>query len=489
MSRLHALLTLLGAILVAPVPAATLLVDRLDDGVDALPGDGSCAIAGSDTQRCTLRAAIQEANASVDGIDTIQLPAGTILLSIGGAEEDTAAAGDLDIAATLNLVGAAEGGSVVQQQALDRIFDLQPGTTASLSRLRLRGGGAVDGGGALRNQGQLTIADAEIDGNGGDSRPVRFGGAIFNAGVLALTAVDLHDNQAGSSQMAGAAGGALYNTLGAVLTGVRLVGNRVLGSTGSGGGLAQVTPAITQLVRCEVVDNQAFAGAGAALTGGSLLLSASTFHRQRALSAGGAVRMTAGTLEAVNSTFSDNHAGTDGGALWLGSGTLKLRNVTLSTNLADADGNGSGNGGGIAATAQLQVDLRHSVLAGNADSGGQAPECSGPLASAGFNLIGAILGCSWTAAAGDPAPQAPLLDALGDHGGSLPTHAPLPGSPLIDTGDPAGCTALNDTPLPLDQRNLGRPQDGDGNGDPRCDLGAVEYLPDALLTDGFEAPD
>lgn len=466
---------------------ASFTVDRLDDGVDVLPGDGICAMAGSDPQRCTLRAAIQEANASPDGLDTIQLPDGTVELHIAGAGEDAAASGDLDISATLNLLGTAAGTSVIRQLADDRVFDIAAGTTAALSRLRITGGGAVEAGGAVRNLGQLTLTDCELDGNGGDTRAVRLGGAIFNAGVLALTAVHLHDNQAGGASLPGAAGGALYNTLGAVLTGVRLDHNRVLGSASSGGALAQVTPAITQLVRCELTANSAPAGGAVALGGGSLLLSASTAHAQQAGATGGAIRMTAGTLEAVNSTLANNQAGGDGGALWLGSGTVTLRNVTLSGNRADSDGNGSGTGGGVFGTAQVQSDIRHSVLAGNTDGNGRASDCSGPFTSSGYTLLGTLSGCSWTAGTGDPAPQAAGLSALADHGGQLPTLAPLPGSPLIDAGDPAGCTGLNGQPLPLDQRNVARPQDGDGNGDARCDLGAVEYRPDGLLVDGFEA--
>src|SRR5262245_32787105 len=44
----------------SPAAAATFAVDSTVDAVDAAPGDGVCASAGGS---CTLRAAIQEANA------------------------------------------------------------------------------------------------------------------------------------------------------------------------------------------------------------------------------------------------------------------------------------------------------------------------------------------------------------------------------------------------------------------------------------------
>jgi hypothetical protein len=54
-------------------------------------------------------------------------------------------------------------------------------------------------------------------------------------------------------------------------------------------------------------------------------------------------------------------------------------------------------------------------------------------------------------------------------------HMPLAGSPLIDNGDPGGCTDNTGTTLSTDQRGAPRPVDGDASGGARCDIGAVEY--------------
>ena len=59
--------------------AITFAVNNTADVVDAAPGNGVCATAGG---VCTLRAAIQEANADPGG-DTITLPAGTYKLILG----------------------------------------------------------------------------------------------------------------------------------------------------------------------------------------------------------------------------------------------------------------------------------------------------------------------------------------------------------------------------------------------------------------------
>ena len=57
---------------------------------------------------------------------------------------------------------------------------------------------------------------------------------------------------------------------------------------------------------------------------------------------------------------------------------------------------------------------------------------------------------------------------------SRPTHAPLPGSPVIDAGDNALAVDESGQPLTLDQRGFDRFFDGDGDGTATVDIGSVE---------------
>ncbi|MDQ3462326.1 MAG: CSLREA domain-containing protein, partial [Actinomycetota bacterium] len=76
-------------------------VTTTDDSVDATPGDGECADSSGE---CSLRAAIQEANAG--GGATIRLADGaTYVLQIAGASEDSAATGDLDVTSDIRIEG------------------------------------------------------------------------------------------------------------------------------------------------------------------------------------------------------------------------------------------------------------------------------------------------------------------------------------------------------------------------------------------------
>jgi len=70
--------------------------------------------------------------------------------------------------------------------------------------------------------------------------------------------------------------------------------------------------------------------------------------------------------------------------------------------------------------------------------------------------------------------QAPALN-----GGLVPSLDLAPGSVAIDNGTNTLCP-------PRDARNSGRPFDGDGNGVAICDVGAVEFRPQLLFSNGFE---
>ncbi len=73
-------------VLPSSVQAATFTVNSTGDGVDWNPGDGVAETAPGNGV-VTLRAAIQEINA-LAGPDTINLPAGTYILSIAGAKSE-----------------------------------------------------------------------------------------------------------------------------------------------------------------------------------------------------------------------------------------------------------------------------------------------------------------------------------------------------------------------------------------------------------------
>lgn len=135
----------------------------------------------------------------------------------------------------------------------------------------------------------------------------------------------------------------------------------------------------------------------------------------------------------------------------------------------------TGNGGTGLKVFGSDVRLINTIVAGNGTA-----DCGGAdVNSLGHNLDGDG-SCGLDTLLGDLVAVDPLLGPLRDNGGETRTHVLLDGSPAIDAG------AVG-TPLTVDQRGAPRPLDGDSDGTPQGDIGAVEYgLP---FVDGFETGD
>jgi hypothetical protein len=121
--------------------------------------------------------------------------------------------------------------------------------------------------------------------------------------------------------------------------------------------------------------------------------------------------------------------------------------------------------------------VHSSVVSGNSVDDVHTIGDANVIESLGYNLIGTGNAIAAFSQPGDQTEiNDPLLGPLQDNGGPTPTHAPLPGSPVIDAGDPAFAA-----PPYLDQRGYYRVVDGDGDMTARIDIGAVEYASVAPL--------
>ncbi|GAG28037.1 unnamed protein product, partial [marine sediment metagenome] len=215
-------------------------------------------------------------------------------------------------------------------------------------------------------------------------------------------------------------------------------------------------------------------GGGAALISdrGSVAVADSTISGNMAAIDGGGVFMRLrfdANAGITGSTVSDNAADGDGGGIWIqsqGGATFELAHSTITGNVADANALDVGIGGGvfsISSSADAPL-VAHTIVADNRDGDGTMDDIVGEFfATSHHNLIGVDTGFTGisdgvngniigTAAV----PVDPMLGPLQDNGGPTLTHAPLPGSPVIDAGDPAF------VPPPFtDQRGYYRVVDGD----------------------------
>ena len=402
-------------------------VTKTDDTLD-----GSC------NGDCSLREAIAAANAA-PGV--VLLPAGDYALTRSGSD-NTNANGDLDLTAGMAIYGAGIASTRVLAQNADRVCDLDPGNTL----------------GHTYHFAGLEIANGQVFSFGGGINASS--GSTPGNEHLALQRVALRNN---STQL-------------------------------SGGGLRSHGP--TALVDCIVAGNSAASDGGGLSFGGDantrVDIAYSTISGNTSTSTfsggGGGLHSTANTV-IYNSTFSGNSARNNGGGVLstTASGRMNLIQVTLFGNRADSDGANGGNGGGLRIEGNF-AEVRGTAFAANvAGTGSTASDCDKPpqltnVTLASNHLEAATSSCGFGPATGDVLGQAALLLPLGDHSGVGETHVPDDGSPLIDSATPAVC-------LGNDQRRIGRPQDGDNDGTPACDKGAVErFYPevDPLFANGFE---
>jgi len=398
----------------AVVYAATFVPTVRIDADDAVPGDGVCATAGGD---CTLRAAIEEANA-LPGSDLITVPGGTYQLNRGF--------GPLVIVDDVEIRGAGDSSTVING---NKPYLSDPGhlavivgapASAKLDNLAVRRSGTLSScGGAIyvSPSASLDLEDADVSRN--LVKQSGIGGGICNDGTLTLTNVSLTSNYAYRSL-----GGAIYNNGTLTINGARVRKN----SAQEGGGLYNAS--------------------------GSLIISAATFSANHA-SQGAALSLNGGMAAITNATLARNTALVNGGAVYNdGTTDATLTNVTIHHNKAEIAGGIGGTGTNIVNTILSDSLSPEDIQAQN--------NCESPdsVISLGSNLeTGSSCDLIET---GDLSDANAGLGRLMYNGGAakMSTLALLDGSDAIDSGDDTYCPAT-------DQRGFPRPVG-------TCDMGAFE---------------
>jgi CSLREA domain-containing protein len=348
-------------------PSHTFLVNSTAETDDHHPGDGICAdFAGN----CSLRAAIQEANA-VAGADIITLPANTYFLTK-----------ELPITQDLTINGAGRTLSLIDGTGFinTRGFNISPTIQLALNDLTMQNfpkALVIDG--IAANHGVLSLTDCTLrDNTNTDSwNP---GSAISNyceGCTVNLSGTHVYGN---SSPACGAI--ASYGTL-VIDGGSQLYSNSA--TAGRGGAICNESGALT--VTGASIHNNASSGEGYDFGGaifqssGSMLLSQSQVEDNTAQNLGGGVYVGGGTLSIQGSLLSGNSA-TTGGGLYIysqsstitstiisqnqavnGAGIytwryLLVQNSSIVSNTASTDGGGIQDGGGM-------TILVNSTLSGN----------------------------------------------------------------------------------------------------------------------------
>lgn len=191
------LLALVGAsagssgIVHAGPPVLSFIVNSTADKPDAVPGDGKCEAAGV-KKKCTLRAAVMEANANPDA-NSIELGAHVYKLKRVGTD-DTALYGDLDITSKVGIFGQSQNGTIIDGQKIDRLFDVRTGGELELDRMTLTNGATGDSGGGVNvSSGQATLAFVVVKNN---SAAAGGGIAVSASGGIGILGSRIESNAA-----------------------------------------------------------------------------------------------------------------------------------------------------------------------------------------------------------------------------------------------------------------------------------------------------
>lgn len=324
-------------LLTPPAAAANWTVNSEVDAPDASI-DGVCADAQG---RCTLRAAVQEAEAA-GGLETIEIPAGRFRLTATGAGENLAATGDLDFGSNpvvVRLEGAGAGVTSIEGKG-DRVIDVLPGGDVQLYDLTVRKGRLPgDDGGGIRNAGTLYLYACRIEKN----RTEGWGGGILSVGSLSLDDSSVLRNRA-------ARGGGMF-----------------------------ATGTLLDFDRGVVARNRADEGGGIWIQAvGTAGLENVTMSGNKAKESGGALGVTqVSTVTIVNVTIKGNRA-REGGGLANRDGTS---GVTVSNSILDH--NGKQNCSGSIATAGGNLYSDATCPVGPLDLGDQRGLGLGRLADNG----------------------------------------------------------------------------------------------------------
>jgi len=475
----------------------------------------------ADNGQCSLREAVIAANTDTAsgatlgecvagaGADTIVVPAGTYTLALAaasavlprvGTEEDwyepsagvdpyilgtdpNAAVGDLDLNASVTIVGDGIGQTIIDGGDLDRVFQIVANPTnaavtidVTLSDLTVRNG--------FTNWVQITLPD--VDGSYWLFK--KAGGGIATGVAAAVTqyvpAVHGPGAGAGQEQRRGSPGGEeeAGPTYGLTLTNVAIVDNV---SEGDAGGLYNITPMVASgllvegnrsdangggiynegsstITNSTIRDNVAEGGGGLFATGfNTVTISGTTINANRAVGGGAVSGRSNVIINVTNSTLSGNLA-RDVGAGFYHNGEANLTFVTVANNVAGADAPAAGAGINTFQSGSVDIGVKNVLVAANkkgwagatddsyktdpipqpgeagfdtltnancGTTGGGSPA----ITSAGYNLS-SDTSCTVFNQATDINNVDPLIGALAPNGGPTQTHALLAGSPALSKG-------------------------------------------------------
>ena len=371
--------------------ALNFVVTSLSDEPDAAPGNGVCAAWFGG---CTLRAAIEEANAS-PGKDHIDVPIGSYILDHG----------KLSITDDVVVMGERNGSipTIVDGNANGTVIYIDNQANENRDRIRVE-------------LHYLTVR------NGTSSGIINMGGEVLVKNSKVMENIDF------------SSGGGIGNYDNGIMelnrTWVKRNGDMATHKPARAGGIKNAE-------------------------GSYMLISKSTVSENEANRFGGVANY--GFMNIVNSTISKNKGRIDTGGV-LNVGMLALNNATIAANegTIEKDGSGGSSAGGLH-SADGTVFIGNSIVGNNKNLHSSAGDCYGTILSVGYNLIEDTTDCTINGdLTGNLTNVDPGLFGLAYNGGPTPSHALQAGSPARNAANPAVPNGVGTACEATDQHTMAR---------------------------------
>ena len=357
--------------------------------------------------------------------NAIDLVDGILTLDSDIAMTDDEAAGFVGGVAINKNIRIDGKGHTISAEDLGRIFSIGEGFTVTLTNATLINGKATEGG-AIYNDGSLTLSDVKLSDNAADS----YGGAVFNNGELVVSDSVFDSNDIVNRGSAGVdyGGAAIYNWENAKLdisksnftnniknyvNGDRLVGavttignatisdSYFVNNSGRWGGALAATGGVSgsaintiDVDGTKFVNNTALYGGAMFVWASNYTISNSVFDNNSAFGKGdmspnnnngGALVVTQDNIpvsgKIVNSNFTNNKA-QYGGAAWINEGTVDIDGSNFINNTATAEAGAIG------------FDSQYIKIIATVDGSKFVNNTAGSRAGAIYNLGDLTITCS-----------------------------------------------------------------------------------------------
>lgn len=370
--------------------ALNFVVTSFSDEPDGAPGNGLCAAWFGG---CTLRAAIEEANAS-PGKDHIGVPIGNYVLDLGqlSITDDVVITGERNGSVPTIIDGNANGTVIyIDNQANENRDRIR----VELHYLTVRNGSSS---GIINKGAKVLLKNSKVTEN----NDLSVGGGIvnYNNGIMELNR-----------------------------TWVKRNGHMVNHEPARGGGIANAEGSYMLIYKSTVSENEANRYGGIA---------------------------NDGIMNVVNSTISKNKGRIDTGGI-LNVGMLALNNATIADNQGTVEYENAWASAGGLQNADGTVFMANSIIGNNANLHDTGADCDGSIFSVGYNLIEDTTDCTINGdLTGNLTNIDPGLFDLAYNDGPTPSHALQAGSPARNAANPALPNGVGNACEATDQHNRAR---------------------------------